>query len=130
MANTTSLDVIRSFQSIIRDREMIGDDLQHQWFLASLGELQLETDQLPYDRETKEFDKELPLFVIECIAYWMKVRYMERESSRVNKIANIRTRDLTLDGMGDAKRATQAEYESTLSRAKELTHKLKTHWFS
>ena len=39
-------------------------------------------------------------------------------------------KDLTLNGMGDAKRATATEYEAELARTKELIHKQKVHWFS
>ena len=51
-------------------------------------------------------------------------------SQRVNKLNNIITKDITLNGMGDAKRATATEYEAELARTKELIHKQKTHWFS
>lgn len=130
MANTSATTVITSFQSLIRDRELLAGDLQYQWFLDALGEFDLEISELQYDTQTQIFDSELPLYVINTLAYLMKVRYLERELSRVNKLNNIITKDLTLNGMGDAKRATASEFSSELSRTKELIHKQKTHWFS
>ncbi|MDD4279371.1 MAG: hypothetical protein PHX74_06510 [Candidatus Sumerlaeales bacterium] len=129
MANTSASDVITSFQSIIRDRETLAEDLQYQWFIGALGEFHLEVSDLPYDNDLQMFDHALPIYTINTLAYLMKVRYLEREVSRVNKINNIRTRDLTLDGAGDAKRATASEYEAELARTKEFIHKQKTHWF-
>lgn len=130
MANTSAEDVINSFQSTIRDRELLAPGLQYQWFLDALGEFQLEISELDYDTATQVFGSELPLYVINTLGYLMKVRYLERELSRVNKLNNIITKDLSLNGMGDAKRATAAEYASELARTKELIHKQKTHFFS
>ena len=130
MANTSATDVISSFESMIRDRETLADDLQYQWFLDALGEFQLDVGDLSYNTVEHLFDKSLPLYVINTLAYLMKVRYLERELSRVNKLNNIITKDLALNGMGDAKRATASEYEAELARTKELIHKQKSHWFS
>jgi hypothetical protein len=130
MANTSATDVISSFQSTIRDRELLAPELQYQWFLDALGEFQLEISDLSYDGATQLFDSELELYEINTLAYLMKVRYLEREVSRVNKLNNIVTKDLTLNGMGDAKRATAAEYLAELARTKELLHKQKSHYFS
>lgn len=129
MANTSASDVITSFQSIIRDRETLAADLQYQWFLDALGEFQLDISDLLYNKDTQVFSGELPLYVINTLAYLMKIRYLEREVSRVNKLNNIITRDLTLNGAGDAKRAIASEYEAELARTKELIHKQKIHWF-
>ena len=130
MANTGATDVISSFESMIRDRETLADDLQYQWFLDALGEFELDVGDLSYNAVEQLFDKSLPLYVINTLAYLMKVRYLERELSRVNKLNNIITKDLSLNGMGDAKRATASEYEAELARTKELIHKQKSHWFS
>lgn len=130
MANTGATDVISSFQSMIRDRETLAADLQYRWFLDALGEFQLEVSDLSYDMDEQLFDSELPLYAINTLAYLMKVRYLEREVSRVNKLNNIITKDLSLNGMGDAKRATAGEYEAELARTRELIHKQKSHWFS
>ena len=130
MANTGATDVISSFQSMIRDRETLAADLQYRWFLDALGEFQLEVSDLSYDMDEQLFDSELPLYAINTLAYLMKVRYLEREVSRVNKLNNIITKDLSLNGMGDAKRATAVEYEAELARTRELIHKQKSHWFS
>ena len=130
MANTSATDVISSFQSTIRDRELLAPELQYQWFIDSLGEFYLEISELAYDTSTQLFDSELPFYVVNTLGYLMKVRYLERELSRVNKLNNIVTKDLSLNGMGDAKRATAAEYASELARTKELIHKQKTHYFS
>ena len=130
MANTSATDVISSFQSTIRDRELLAPELQYQWFIDSLGEFYLEISELAYDTSTQLFDSELPFYIVNTLGYLMKVRYLERELSRVNKLNNIVTKDLSLNGMGDAKRATAAEYASELARTKELIHKQKTHYFS
>ena len=129
MANTGATDVMEFFESIIRDRETLAPELQYQWFLGALGEFHLEISELAYDTTTQLFDSELPFYVVDTLAHLMKVRYLERELSRVNKLNNIITKDLSLNGMGDAKRATAAEYASELIRTKEYIHKQKTHYF-
>ena len=99
-------------------------------FWTPLASFQLDVGDLSYNTVEQLFDKSLPLYVINTLAYLMKVRYLERELSRVNKLNNIITKDLALNGMGDAKRATASEYEAELARTKELIHKQKSHWFS
>lgn len=130
MANTTRQDVISSFESLFADQHIIPEGLEIRWFTDALAEYELEIHALEYDSETGEFSEELSLSVLMTLAYLMKVRYCERELSRVNKINNLYTKDVQLNGNGDTKRYTASELATELSRAKDFINKQKVSYYS
>ena len=129
MANTSATDVITSFQSMFCDNNVIAADLQYQWFLDALGEFELKVRGLGYNRVTQLFETELPQSVINSISFFMNVRHKARSLGKINLLQNIKTKDLTFDATGDAKRAALSEYQVAVARADEYAHNLKTHCF-
>lgn len=128
MANRA--DVISSFESLFSDQNVIPEGLENRWFIDALDEYEMEIHTLDFNTSTFEFTKAPPAGVIMTLAYMMKVRYCERELSRVNKINNLYTKDVQLNGNGDTKRNTAAELESELARAKDFINKQKISYYS
>ncbi len=123
-------DVISSFESLFADQVVIPEGLENRWFADALAEYEMEISSLDFDTSTNEFTKEPPAGVVMTLAYLMKVRYCERELSRVNKINNLYTKDVQLNGNGDTKRYTAAELETELARARDFINKQKVSYYS
>ena len=124
--NTTYQDVLRSFESSFQDKFTLPPSLIHEWFLKAIGRFSLDVCVLYFDTDTNEFDKPLSRAVIDCLASLMKLRYQERELSRVNKLNNIIGKDVSFNSTGDAKKATKAELDNLKIEIDEVLHKLKT----
>lgn len=120
---------INVFESLIRDREAIPYLLVDQWFFDSLAEYQLEIAPLKYNELEDAFAAETSSEAIMTIGYLMSLRYLERELSRVNKINNIITKDITLNGNGDSKRMTRDELQIKMDRVSDFINKQKTSWY-
>lgn len=129
MANATRGDVITSFEALFSDQYIIPEGLAFCWFADALNEYQLEIGSLAYDDTTHEFTHPLPNGALITLAYLMKIRYCERELSRVNKINNLYTKDVQLNGNGDTKRFTAEELKIELERTRNLIHMQKTSYF-
>lgn len=125
----TKTDVIDSFHTLFRDRTALPKGLEDMWFSQAINSYELEIGEVPYDRTTGEFGKDTPGAVINTLAYLMKVMYCERELSRVNKINNIITTDIKLNGNGDTKRYTYNELVEERDVARDYINKMKTSWF-
>lgn len=125
----TKTDVIDSFHTLFRDRAALPEGLEDMWFNQAINRYELEIGEVPYDRATGEFGKDTPGAVINALAYLMKVMYCERELSRVNKINNIITTDIKLNGNGDTKRYTYNELIEERDVARDYINKMKTSWF-
>ena len=125
--NTTYQDVLRSFESSFQDKYVLPPPLIYEWFIKAIGYFSLEVTELGFDSDSNEFDKELPRSVIDCLAALMKIRYQERELSRVNKMNNIIGKDVAFNSTGDTKKATKAELDLLKQTTDEVLHKLKTN---
>lgn len=130
MANTTRQDVISSFESLFADQHIIPEDLEIRWFTDSLAEYELEIGILDFDFGSSEFSTALSASVVMTLAYLMKIRYCERELSRVNKINNLYTKDVQLNGNGDTKKYTAAELSAEKARAMDFINKQKVSYFA
>ena len=128
--NTTSQDIIDSFDSTFQDKYVLSDGLIMQWLIDAIGEFELEIGDLNYDIEMDEFPVKLKQYQIKTLALLMKVSYLTRELSRINKISNIIGKDISLNGTGDTKRFSKAELESELTRVKDMLNKQKQHCFA
>ncbi len=122
-------DVIESFETIIRERTPLPQGLIELWFEQALGQYELEIGEVDYDRKTGTFGTEVKRSVITTMAYMMKVMYVERELSRVNKINNIITNDIKLNGNGETKKYTYNELLEEKASAADYINKHKTSWF-
>lgn len=130
MANTTRQEVIDSFESLFADQHIIPEGLEIRWFTDSLAEYEMENSSLLYDKENNAFTSQLPVGVVMTLAYLMKIRYCEREVSRVNKINNLYTKDVQLNGNGDTKKYTAAELNAEIARARDFINKQKVSYYA
>ena len=122
-------DVIDSFETLIRERTPLPQGLVELWFEQALGQYELEIGDVAYDRRAATFGQDVKRSVITTLAYMMKVMYVERELSRVNKINNIITNDIKLNGNGETKKYTYNELLEEKASAADYINKQKTSWF-
>lgn len=122
-------DVIDSFETLIRERTPLPQGLIELWFEQALGQYELEIGHVDYSRETGCFGSDVRRHAVTTLAYMMKVMYVERELSRVNKINNIITNDIKLNGNGETKKYTYNELLEEKAAAADYINKQKTSWF-
>lgn len=91
-------DVIENFESSFMDKKEIPESLEIMWLKKAIAQYSVEIEPLDYDEELGVFSKELDDYVINVLATMIKIYYMEREVSRVNKIAAIVGKDLSVNG--------------------------------
>ena len=125
----TKTDVIDSFETLIRERTPLPQGLVELWFEQALGQYELEIGDVGYNREAGAFSETVNRAVITTLGYMMKVMYVERELSRVNKINNIITNDIKLNGNGETKKYTYNELLEEKASAADYINKQKTSWF-
>lgn len=125
----TKTDVIDSFETLIRERTPLPQGLVELWFEQALGQYELEIGDVGYNREAGAFSETVNRAVIMTLGYMMKVMYVERELSRVNKINNIITNDIKLNGNGETKKYTYNELLEERAAAADYINKQKTSWF-
>lgn len=118
---TTARDIYDSFESSFREKNVLPEDLLFQWLLKSIARYSVELEPLSFDKEMKEFESELDQYVIDTLAIYMKQYYIEREVSRVNKIASIVTKDISINGQGNLSKYTKEEYDEIKSDAEQMT---------
>lgn len=128
--NTTLNDILNSFHSLPMSKYILNPDLQKQWFLDSLGEYELEIEDLFYDDVLEVFSSKLPQYVIKTISLIMYTNYLTRELSRAEKLNGISGKDIQLTGTDGSKRVTLADLELEISRAEKMLHKQKQHCFN
>ena len=122
-------DVIDSFETLIRERTPLPQGLVELWFEQALGQYELEIGDAGYDRNTGTFGDEVKRAEITTLGYMMKVMYVERELSRVNKINNIITNDIKLNGNGETKKYTYNELLEERAAAADYINKQKISWY-
>lgn len=121
-------NVIDTFEGTFRERVALPDGLEDLWFDIALGQLEMELGEIEYN-DDGSFGENVPRAIINALAYMMKVLYCEREVSRVNKINNIITKDVSLNGNGDTKKYAAEEHAQAIQKAAETINKLKTSWY-
>lgn len=125
MANTTATEVIQSFQSTFQDKKVFPDGLELMWLKKSNGRYSIELEPLIFNDDLQEYDKILDQYVIDTLAEFMKQLYQEREVSRINKIASIVTKDISIDGMGNNKKFASEELKYVSNKAQEMVENQK-----
>jgi hypothetical protein len=130
VAAKTYTDAIQSFESTFQAKVVLPTGLEAQWFKDALGEYELEIGTTSYDEGTQTFPVTFQQYQINSIGYLMKLRWCERELSRVLQINNIIGKDVSLNGNGDTKRMTKEELLIEMARVKDLLDKQKTTCYS
>lgn len=123
--NTTNLDIIESFESSFQDKKIIPFDLEMMWLKKANAEFKTEIHDLEYDEELGEYSKSLDQYIVDTLAKMIKVYYLERELSRVNKIASIVGKDLSVNGTNGLQKYTKEEYITVKAELEERLYNLK-----
>ena len=120
---STYSDVVNSFHSTFQDKVEIPDALERVWFFKAVGKFSHEIDRLNFDEELYEFDTLLDRYVIDTLGVMMHEFYQQRELSKVNKRVSIVTKDISVDGSGNAKTASKAELETIHEEVQSTLYK-------
>ena len=128
--NTSYLDVLNVFHSLLKSKFEIDEDLEYQWFLNALADYELELSELNYLESQRVFADSLPRYVVKTLGLIMYVNYLTQELSRVMKLNGIIGKDISLTGMDATKRVTLEELQSEKIYAEKLLHKQKQHSFN
>ncbi len=128
--NTSYLDVLNVFHSLLKSKFEIDEDLEYQWFLNALADYELELSQLNYLESQRVFASSLPRYIVKTLGLIMYVNYLTQELSRVMKLNGIIGKDISLTGMDATKRVTLEELQSEKIYAEKLLHKQKQHAFN
>lgn len=127
---TNKSDVINSFHSSFMDKNEIPEALEDVWLLKAIGWYSVEISPLSYDETLQEFDSVLSRYTIDILGIMMKVYYLERSYSRVNKIASIIGKDLSVNSGMSLSKYTENELNKTKDYLSDLINKLKTTAFA
>ena len=117
--------VITSFHSMFMDKTEIPDSLENFWLKKAIAEYGAEICPLEYSEDLDEFSDELSQYVIDTLATMMKLYYVERYISKVNKIASIVGKDLSVNGNNGLQKYTKDEYEAVKSELEDRLFNLK-----
>lgn len=128
--NTSYLDVLNVFHSLLKSKFEIDMDLEYQWFLNALADYELELSELNYLESQRVFADSLPRYIVKTLGIIMYVNYLTQELSRVMKLNGIIGKDISLTGMDATKRVTIEELQSEKIYAEKLLHKQKQHAFN
>lgn len=120
--NTTANEVIESFESSFSDRKILPDELVFLWLKKAVARYSVELDPLTFDEDSKEFDCKLKQYVIDTLAQFMKELYQEREVSRVNKIASIVGKDISLNGNANLSKYAESEQKNIKDKSDEMIY--------
>lgn len=123
--NTQFSDVIESFHSSFADKKEIPESLEQFWLKKAIAEYGVEIENLEYDADLCEFNSVVDQYVIDTIALMMKVMYLQRDYSRVNKIASIVGKDLSVNGTNGLQKYTKDELAETKIELSERLDNLK-----
>lgn len=118
-------DVIESFEASFMDKKEIPDSLEMMWLKKAIGQYSMEISPLVYDEELGVFNSDLDRYTIDVLAVIMKIYYLEREYSRVNKIVSIVGKDLSVNGQGNLSRYTEDELRKVKADLVEMYDNLK-----
>ena len=127
---TTFADVIESFESSFMDKKQIPESLEKMWLIKAIGNYGVEISRLIFNSTLEEFDSELDRYVIDILATTIKVYYLEREYSRVNKIASIVGNDLSVNAGMSLSKYTEDELKKTKQDLLEMFDNLKPSAYS
>lgn len=117
---TTAGEVIDSFEASFQDKSIIPLELELLWLKKAVAQYSVEIEPISLvDEET--FDGVIDQYVIDTLAQMMKVYYMEREVSKVNKRVSIVSKDLSIDGNNGSKTAAKNELDYNVVKATIMT---------
>lgn len=111
MAVTTAKEVFDSFEASFQDKSQIPTSLELIWLKKAVAQYSTEIAEVSLDDQAVDFTEQLDQYVIDTLAQMMKVYYMEREVSKVNKRVSIVSKDISIDGNNGSKTAAKNELD-------------------
>ena len=126
MAVSTAKEVFDSFEASFQDKSIIPVDLELLWLKKAVAQYSIEISDVSLDESGSEFTEQLDQYVIDTLAQMMKVYYMEREVSKVNKRVSIVSKDISIDGNNGSKTAAKNELDYNDVRMQIMTANQKT----
>lgn len=117
---TTAGEVIDSFEASFQDKSIIPLELELLWLKKAVAQYSVEIEPISLVDEGT-FDGVIDQYVIDTLAQMMKVYYMEREVSKVNKRVSIVSKDLSIDGNNGSKTAAKNELDYNVVKATIMT---------
>ena len=118
-------EVLDSFHSSFMDKTELPESLELMWVKKAVAEYSIEIEPLNYDPDTGEFTGDLDQYIIDTLATMMKVYYLSRELSRVNKIASVVSKDLSINGTNGLQKYIKDEYASVQETLSEMLNNQK-----
>ena len=118
---TSSKEVIDSFEASFQDKSIIPVELELLWLKKAVAQYSIEIEAITLSDDAAAFDHKLDQYVIDTLAQMMKVYYMEREVSKVNKRVSIVSKDLSIDGNNGSKTAAKNELDYNVVKATIMT---------
>lgn len=126
MAVSTAKEVIDSFEASFQDKSTIPADLEMLWLKKAVAQYSIEISDISLGESGEEFAEQLDQYVIDTLAQMMKVYYMEREVSKVNKRVSIVSKDISIDGNNGSKTAAKNELDYNDVKMQIMTANQKT----
>lgn len=128
MANnvpTKAQEVYDAFESTFSDRVEVPESLELQWLKMAVGRYNEEIaidpeDELIFDSQYGLFSKPLDQYVISTLGQMIRQLYQEREYSRVNKIASVVGKDLSINGQGNLSKYSKDELSYHSSKLSDM----------
>ena len=117
-------EVIESFHSSFMDKTEIPNSLEMMWLKKAIAEYGTEISPLEYDEEIGEFSETIDQYVIDTLATMMKVMYLQRHYSKVNKIASIVGKDLSVNGSNGLQKYAEDELSKTKADLEDRLYNL------
>lgn len=109
MENTTAQEIYDSFESTFSDKQEIPELLELQWLKMAISKYNTEIaidETLIFDSTLLIFKNQLDQYIIDTLGRIMRTLYSERYASKVNKVASIVGKDLSVNsGMSLSKYA-------------------------
>jgi len=126
MAVSTAKEVFDSFEASFQDKSTIPVDLELLWLKKAVAQYSIEISDISLDENGVDFTEQLDQYVIDTLAQMMKVYYMEREVSKVNKRVSIVSKDISIDGNNGSKTAAKNELDYNDVKMQIMTANQKT----
>lgn len=123
MANTIAQDVYNSFEATFSDKKEIPESLEQQWLKMAIGKYnnEIAIDKLlEYDSEVEIFGSVLDQYVIDTLGQMMRTFYSERYASKVNKIASIVGKDISVNGQNGLQKYAKDELNYHSDKMNEM----------
>jgi hypothetical protein len=121
--------VQNSFYAKFQSTDIIDRGLEDEFFKAALSDFELELYSLEWNENEKVFEGNLKIPEINLLGRSMYCAYLEREIDRIIKLTNIIGKDISLTGMGDAKRFSILRLQVEEGKIASIKSMLKTNSF-